>query len=748
MWSPLLPHSTFATFRMKRYRVAILTVSDKASNDASYDRSGPAIRELFSADGRDVKFDIIKTGIVPDNEDAISQWVKSTTESGTCDWILTTGGTGFGTRDRTPEAISGLIDRPAPGLVHLLISTAIQHTPLAALSRPVAGMMGSTLIVTLPGSPKAVKENLAALFLVVDHALDLITGGNGQAVHESLGVVERMLTAASPLDLKPNQNDIFDDKNAPVHIRHDPNQPIKPAAAPNASAEVHRHRDPPSHHHHDHHRDHHSIPSPHLSHDPTAPVTSRHRISPYPIISFDEAMGIILRRCKTLGIENRKVDRTLPGHVLAEDVYAPQNIPGTQTTNVDGYALHSDQGPATYDVTTPANHSLSQRLPIDTIMRVNTGAPIPYGTNAVIMVEDTKLISTTKNERGEDVEEKSVETLTRVKAGENIRNPGSDVMKGEKVGDMGELITTSGGEMGTLAFVGRKEVKVFRKPIVAILSTGNEITDISAPAPEDDSTAEEEWSGIYDTNRPSLQAALEGLGYEVIDLGIVPDTVDAHVRALKDGLERADLLLTTGGSSMGAKDLLKPVVERQLGGTVHFGRVSIKPGKPTTFATIPVSSINDNGSQNDLGSASAVLQPLSPAVSMSSSQSSQLSGLNKPMFALPGNPASALVTFWIFVVPALRRMGGYPKERCNLPRARVLLNEDLPLDPRNEFHRVFIRCSSEGLTAFSTGGQRSSRVASLAGANGLVVLPKKEKGKTALAKGTFAEAVVIGELHM
>lgn len=161
------------------------------------------------------------------------------------------------------------------------------------------------------------------------------------------------------------------------------------------------------------------------------------------------------------------------------------------------------------------------------------------------------------------------------------------------------------------------------------------------------------WNGIFDTNRPSLQSVIEGLGYEVVDLGIVPDElgqsqppwtrhsdkfhrIDAHVDTIRKGLESADILLTTGGTSMGPGDLLKPVIERHFNGTIHFGRITIKPGKPTTFATIALPG-----------------------------------GDVKPLFALPGNPASALVTFNVFVVPALRRLGGWPEELCHLPRVHV-----------------------------------------------------------------------------
>lgn len=116
-------------------------------------------------------------------------------------------------------------------------------------------------------------------------------------------------------------------------------------------------------------------------------------------------------------------------------------------------------------------------------------------------------------------------------------------------------------------------------------------------------------------------------------------SVDSHVETLKDGIQRADLVLTTGGTSMGASDLLKPVIEKHLNGTIHFGRVTIKPGKPTTFATVPVG--------------------------VESRKSTT------PVFALPGNPASALVCFYIFVVPALRKLGGWPESKCQLPRVRV-----------------------------------------------------------------------------
>lgn len=162
---------------------------------------------------------------------------------------------------------------------------------------------------------------------------------------------------------------------------------------------------------------------------------------------------------------------------------------------------------------------------------------------------------------------------------------------------------------------------------------------------------------------------------------------------------------------MGELDLLKPTIERSLGGTIHFGRVAMKPGKPTTFATIPTSMSH-----------------------------------SKLIFALPGNPASALVTFHLFVLPSLRKASGL--RRPSLPLAKVVLSEDVKLDPRPEYHRVYISATGKGqLMAVSTGGQRSSRVGSLAGANGLLCLPSsKEAGRFAMKKNELVDALLLGQL--
>ncbi|CAE6443693.1 unnamed protein product [Rhizoctonia solani] len=663
---------------MATYKVAILTVSDTASKDAQQDRSGPVIRDILTDHNSSCQFTVDAPIIVPDNVGLIQSTVKGWSIGGLYDWIITTGGTGFGTRDLTPEAISSLIERPAPGLIHLIMAESLKQTPLAALSRPVAGSIRNTLVTTLPGSPKAVRENLSALLQggVISHALDLLTGGkeSGQ-VHAKLGVPDRTIGTSQ------------------------------------TSANTHSHHH--HHHHHEHHKHGHQIPTPRtLSHDPNLPVSQRNRVSPYRLVSMDEAIKLVLQVSEPLEPVALDVNPRLAGHVLFEDVTATHALPATPTTNVDGYAVHAPYKKGTFKVLTPATLKLGSEVPLDSAYRINTGAPLPPGTNAVIMVEDTQVGSQFSAEDGQEGEEKTVELLAEVDPGENVRKAGSDVRAGDKVLAAGDVVSGLGGEIGTLAFVGRRQVTVYRKPVVALLSTGNELVDLQQQSSPTEGN--EGWSGVVDTNRPSLRAALEGLGYEVIDIGIARDNIEAHVGALTEGISRADVLVTTGGTSMGASDLLKPLLERNLKGTIHFGRVAMKPGKPTTFASVP----SPNG------------------------------GRDKLVFGLPGNPASALVTFYLFVIPALRRLGGWAPEVAELPRVPVELTESLPLDPRPEFHRVHVRITSSGLKAFSTGGQRSSRVASLAGANALVALPALvEGGPKVLEKGQIAKVVLIGELQ-
>jgi gephyrin len=318
------------------------------------------------------------------------------------------------------------------------------------------------------------------------------------------------------------------------------------------------------------------------------------------------------------------------------------------------------------------------------------------------MVEDTVLVTAT-----EDGEEKEVRLSAKgVREGQNIREVGSDVEEGVRIMGKGDEVSAVGGEVGLLASVGVKEGEVYKRPVVGVLSTGDEIV-------EHDREGALRLGEVRDTNRPGLIAAAREWGYEVVDLGIASDQPGSLEEVLRDGLRKVDLVITTGGVSMGELDLLKPTIERSLGGTIHFGRVAMKPGKPTTFATVPVK--NNDGER-----------------------------VSKVIFSLPGNPASALVTFHLFVLPSLRQMSGI--EPAGLPRVPVILSHDFSLDKsRPEYHRAIVSVGSDGvLSATSTGGQRSSRVGSLKGANALLCMPS---GPEPLRKGAKVEALLMGSLR-
>ncbi|KAH8917235.1 hypothetical protein BT69DRAFT_1339342 [Atractiella rhizophila] len=632
------------------YKVSIIVVSD--TRTSSTDSAGKEIRSFLSSANSGSTYIIDSLEIVKDEGTQIVQAVAAAIGNGVR-MILTTGGTGFGIRDVTPESVKPFIVKETPGIVHLIIASSLKKTPMAALSRPIAGLTKENcLIVTLPGSAKAVKEILAELMAVFPHALELSSGGSGKEVHEKM------------------------------------------------QQEPHSHRHAHSHHHH-HHTDSHS--HQHLSHDPTQSASKRNRISPYPMIPLSSALSLIFKNTPNLPPTTASLLSSHPssliGSVLSSPVVAATPIPPWRSTNVDGYAIKDATvvPGSVYEVVTSKEFDFSKELEAGKACRVNTGGRLPNGTASVIMVEDTEV---------GDVDLNAEEKTIRVLGGGGSREIRSDVREGDTVLEKGTEITEVGGEIGSIVFVGQTDVQVHRRPVVGVLSTGNEISDLS-PSSSSAPTS----SKIYDTNRPSLISALRSLNFEVVDLGIAQDTVDDHVRVLKEGIDKCDVIVTTGGTSMGEADLLKPVVERYLEGKIHFGRVAMKPGKPTTFATLPNDTL---------------------------------------LFALPGNPASALVTFYVFVLPCLRKMGGLPQERWQLPRVPVTITSDFKLDPRPEFHRVHIipSLNGDGLIADSTGGQRSSRMISLAGANGLVAVPALEEGggKTVLKKGERAEAILIGRI--
>ncbi|MCJ1282929.1 hypothetical protein MMC26_002255 [Xylographa opegraphella] len=641
-------------------RAAILIISDTASVTSESDKAGPLLAKVFSEDGNKA-WDVEELCIVPDDvskiQDVIQSWCD---EAQYVNLIVTSGGTGFAQKDHTPEAIGPLIDRHAPGLV------------------PVAGVRKNTLIVTLPGSPKGATENLQAILKLLPHACLQAAGGDSRSLH--LGGVKKL------------------EEEAGLSAKH-----------PEALSHRHDHS-----HSHSHRHGSHDIPRAHTkpadrpsSNDPQAGPTRRYRESPYPMLPVAQAIDLILKHTPLPRPIQAIVDISLVGSVLAEDVAAREAVPAFRASIVDGYAIivtkpKDSKGVFPVSSVSHAAPGQVESLQAGRVARITTGAPLPPGATSVVMVEDTLLRSMTDDGR----EENEIEILTNdVVPNENVREVGSDVRAGEVILETGEKITAVGGELGLLASVGRAEVTVFKKPVVGILSTGDEIIPHSRPGPL-------RHGEVRDSNRPTVMSAVKSWGYEVVDLGIASDTPGALETTLRSALRTVDVIITTGGVSMGELDLLKPTVERSLGGTIHFGRVAMKPGKPSTFATIP---FKNNAGNDDV----------------------------RLVFSLPGNPASAVVTLHLFVLPSLQAASG-DKER-GLPKVVVVLDEKVMCDEkRAEYQRGTVTAGTDGLLhAVTTGGQRSSRIGSLKAANALLCLPA---GGGVVRAGEKIEALLMGQI--
>ncbi|KAF2721605.1 hypothetical protein K431DRAFT_246861 [Polychaeton citri CBS 116435] len=673
-------------------RSAILVLSETASTDPSKDKCIPALQEVLIHDGGG-KWAAPETQIIPDNiveiQRAILQWTDGESP---VNLIITSGGTGFAEKDVTPEAVSPLIHKHASGLVHGMLAASREITSFAVMSRPVAGVRHKTLIVTLPGSPKGAKENLQSIIKMLPHACQQAAGADSRSMH--VGGVKKL------------------EYEAGIQARNV------------TSPDKHQH----DHHHHHHGHDHslaqghshgHQIPKAHtkpedrpqLSNDPNAGPTRRYRESPYPLMTVDEALSLISRHTPEATTTILPVNESIVGYVLSEDVTARESVPAFRASIVDGYAVIASKRilvPSTRGIFPIVSISHAQagegiaELQNGEIARITTGAPLPPGATAVVMVEDTVLRSMTDDGK----EEKEVEILTdAIEPGENVREVGSDVKSGDVVMKKGEGISVVGGEFGLLASVGTQSVSVYRKPIVGVLSTGDEIVQHDRPG-------DLRLGEVRDTNRPTLLTAIRSSGFEAVDLGVASDKPGSLEATLRDAMRRVDVIVTSGGVSMGELDLLKPTIERSLGGTIHFGRVSMKPGKPTTFATVP---FKDNVGERE----------------------------TKLVFSLPGNPASAVVTYHLFVLPSLHKLSGV--QPVGLPKIKVVLEDPIRCDSkRSEYQRVLVVAKSDGLLyASSTGGQRSSRIGSFKNANALLCLPAQD---AVLSKGEKVDALLMGRL--
>jgi molybdopterin molybdotransferase len=395
------------------------------------------------------------------------------------------------------------------------------------------------------------------------------------------------------------------------------------------------------------------------------------------MLSVAEARARILANFAPVESINLSI-AALAGRVLAGNIRAKNDFPLFDNSSVDGFALQASDiasaGPAaprTLPVTADIRAGTAPERPIQAgqCARIMTGAPMPAGADAVIMVEDTNF----NNRLAGSIAPETVAIYKPLQPGENVRRRGADLHAGDMVLMAGKRLRAQ--EIGLLAMLGLPEAPVYRKPKVALLSSGDELLPVEAPLTP---------GKIHDANSFILAALSESAGVDLIRLGVASDNaVDVRARLERAVEEKADLIISSAGVSMGAFDYVKSVVESN--GELDFWKVNMRPGKPLAFG--------------------------------------KYHGI--PFFGLPGNPVSAFMGFEVFVRPALEKLSG----QTSHPRAsqKARLAEPIESDGRESYLRAIVTEVQGALTVHLIGAQASGDLLSLVQANALLIVPSGVK---------------------
>ncbi|ELA7326471.1 bifunctional molybdopterin-guanine dinucleotide biosynthesis adaptor protein MobB/molybdopterin molybdotransferase MoeA [Vibrio alginolyticus] len=357
-------------------------------------------------------------------------------------------------------------------------------------------------------------------------------------------------------------------------------------------------------------------------------------------------------------IEACKIENAY-GRVLAEHIVSPVNVPQYTNSAMDGYAIRSDDVDRdSYQVVAEvmAGHAYDQPLEVGQAVKIMTGAPTPRNGDTVVMREQA-------TQEGDKVTFNGA----NIKAGQNVRQAGEDLAIGSDVFTAGTRLASP--EMGMIASLGFGEANVFRKLKVAVFSTGDEV---QAPG------TEQKANSIYDSNRFTIMGMLEKLGCEILDFGILEDNEQLMIEALENASAQADVVMTSGGVSVGDADYIKLALDKL--GQIDFWRINMRPGRPLAFGQIN----------------------------------------NKPFFGLPGNPVAVMVSFINFVEPALRKMQG--EQGWKPLKVNAIATENLrSRQGRTEFSRGIYELDNTGrLTVRTTGKQGSGILRSMSEANCLI----------------------------
>ncbi len=401
------------------------------------------------------------------------------------------------------------------------------------------------------------------------------------------------------------------------------------------------------------------------------------------MISVEEALERILAGIAPLSVSQVPLAESL-GLVLSGDVVAQEDMPPFANSAMDGFALLGEESrprdgqPPRLRVTgtVAAGYVAQHSVTTGTAMRIMTGAPVPPGADAVIQVELT---------RSDSPQSEWVEILQEVKPGNNIRPAGEDMRRGQTVLVRGTEIGP--WEIGILATLGKATVPVIRRPRVAILGTGDEVIEVDQPLQP---------GKIRNSNSYLIEAAVRRAGAIAHRLGVAQDTVESLREKFSQAMQ-ADLILTSGGVSVGDFDLVKNIMAEQ--GAINFWRINMRPGKPVAFGHIGQS----------------------------------------PLLGLPGNPVSAAVTFELFGRPVIRKMLGHT--RLLRPQVEVIVEDGVAdVAMRRHYVRAHVTWRDGRFVARTTGNQGSNIMTSLLNANALVIVPE---GGVQVRPGDTAQAMML-----
>jgi len=397
------------------------------------------------------------------------------------------------------------------------------------------------------------------------------------------------------------------------------------------------------------------------------------------MIPVEQALEMILEHVHVLESEDKPLLDCL-GQVLNADIRADEDIPPADNSAMDGFAVRAgDTSAATRSAVVvlrvidqvAAGYVSSCAVEPGTAIRIMTGATVPSGADAVVPFEDTDEV--TRSDRGEELSHIGV--LVPAREGANIRRHGEDIGRGQLVVGKGTVLRPS--EIGVIASIGRSRVPVIRRPVVAILSTGDELVDVDEPLCP---------GRIRDSNSYTSAALVARYGGIPRLLGIGRDSV-ASLNDLLDRAIDADLLITSGGVSLGDYDMVKNVLSQR--GEMRLWTIRMKPGKPSAFGMVR--------------------------------RGQERHGL--PLLGLPGNPVSSMITFEQFVRPAIRKMLGL--RTLTKPSIQAISEDEiLNSDGRRVYARVVVRKVGDGYRARLTGPQGSGILTSMARANGLAIVPE------------------------